>query len=422
MPLTSLCLLSVVAHFGAGEPPVVQDADQDKGKAIEDLKKQLAELDSKHSDEIDDLKFEIASLEKEVAAAKTAAQSKTGQSNNVFNPQITAFGNFLGRIDNQDVFLDDDPTAERIDNQMNLREAELDLRAPIDPWADGVLILSFESPVPNEFETSIEEGYLTLKKLPFLDSAPGGLKLQIGRFHQDFGRFNQIHLHDLPQPSYPKALTNFLGPDSYIQNGVSGLFFLPSPSKSSTLQATIAALDGGNIPLDPNENGSNIAGLGHVEWFDELTDSQSLDLGVSAWSEDSDHSLYGVDATYKWKPLAGGEWHSFLLGGEFFSAALDDPAFSDSPTGWYLWSQYQFTQNVYFGVRIDRAEELADSGQATNTYGAYLTYYTTEFLRFRVGVEHADSDVPELDGRNTALIELNMVFGSHPAEPYWVNR
>ena len=53
--------------------------------------------------------------------------------NNVFNPQITAFGNFLGRIDNQRVYLDDDPTLERIDNQMNLREAEFDFRAPIDP-------------------------------------------------------------------------------------------------------------------------------------------------------------------------------------------------------------------------------------------------------------------------------------------------
>ena len=28
----------------------------------------------------------------------------------------------------------------------------------------------------------------------------------------------------------------------------------------------------------------------------------------------------------------------------------------------------------------------------------------------------------QLDGLNTALIELNTVFGSHPVEPYWVNR
>jgi hypothetical protein len=399
---------------------LAQDTGQDKA-AIEDLKKKLAELDSKHSDEIDDLKFQIETLEKEVAAAKTAAQTKSGQSNNVFNPQITVFGDFIGRVDNQHVYAEDDPTLPRVDDQFNLRETEFDFRAPIDPWSDAVVILSVESPSPNEFETSIEEGYFTLKKLPFLDSAPAGLKLQVGRFHQDFGRFNMTHLHDLPQPNYPRSLTNFLGNDAYVQDGIGGQFFLPSPSESSTLQANFALLDGGNIPIDPANNGANQAGLGRVEWFGELTDSQNLDLGVSAWSEDADHSLYGLDATYKWKPLAGGEWHSFLLGGELFSAALDDPSTDDHPMGFYVWSQYQFTQNVYLGVRYDRAEEVVDSSLVTNTYGTYLTYYTTEFLRFRLGLEHADSDVSTLDGRNTALIQMTMVFGSHPTEPYWVN-
>jgi hypothetical protein len=386
------------------------------------LKKKLADLDEKHSDEIDDLKFEIESLQKEVAGAKAAAQTKSGQSNNVFNPQITVFGNFLGRWDDQKVFVDDDPTLDRVDNQMNLREVEFDLRAPIDPWADAVVIASFEQPVPNEFETSIEEGYFTLKKLPLLDTAPGGLKLQVGRFHENFGRFNQIHLHDLPQPSYPRALTNFLGDDSYVQNGVSGQFFLPTGSETKTLQATAAVLDGGDIPLDPNTPSSNLAVLSHLELFSELSSSDSLDFGLSAWNEDDAHALYGLDATYKWKPLAGGEWRSFLIGGEFFAASLDDPNFSDHPTGFYVWSQYQFDKNVYLGVRFDRAEELDDSSLSTDTIGTYLTYYTTEFLRFRLGLEHAESDVAELDGRNTALIEMNMVFGSHPTEPYWVNR
>ncbi|MCE9595609.1 MAG: hypothetical protein K8S98_15585 [Planctomycetes bacterium] len=403
-----------------------QDARQDTTPQaqtnLDDLKKRLDQLESSNSDEIEDLKFQIATLEKEVAAAKSAAQSKSGQSNNVFNPQITVFGNFLGRADDTKVFAEDDPAGSRIDSRMNLREVEFDMRAPIDPWADAVVILSVESPSPNEFETSIEEGYFTLKKLPIFDTAPGGLKLQVGRFHEEFGRFNKIHLHDLPQPSYPRALTNFLGNDSYVQNGVAGQFFLPSPSESSTLQASVALLDGGDIPIDDTGSGSNLATLGHVDWFNELSDSQSLDLGASAWNGDSDHALYGLDVTYKYKPLAGGEWHSFLLGGEFFGAALDDPNTSDHPSGYYLWSQYQFSQNTYFGLRFDHAEELADSNLSTDTVGAYLTYYTTEFLRFRLGLEHAESDVARLDGRDTALIEMNMVFGSHPTEPYWVNR
>ncbi len=425
--------LTTAVRLAAGLLPAIapafaiaQNAQQTPSPApqatIDDLKKLFEAEAAKNADELDDLKFQIGTLEKDVAEAKRAAQSKSGQSNNVFNPQITVFGNFLGRADNQQVFVDDDPIAERIDNRMNLREVEVDLRAPIDPWADAVIIASFESPSPNEFETSIEEGYFTLKKLPIFDTAPAGLKLQVGRFHQEFGRFNKIHLHDLPQPSYPRALTNFLGQDSYVQNGVAGSFFLPSPAESSTLQASVALLDGGHIPLDPTGSGANLATLEHVDWFNELNDSQSLDLGVSAWNQDQDHALYGLDATWKYKPLAGGEWHSFLVGGEFFGASLNDPNTSDHPVGYYVWSQFQFSANTYLGARYDVAEELADSSLATQTIGVYVTYYTTEFLRFRIGYEHAESDVALLDNRNTALIEMNMVFGSHPTEPYWVNR
>jgi hypothetical protein len=158
-----------------------QDASGTQSK-LEELEKRLAELRSAQADEIDDLKFQVATLEKEVAAAKAAAQSKTAQSNNVFNPQITVFGNFVGRWDDQRVYAEDDPSLGRVDSRMNLREVEIDLRAPIDPWAEGVVIASTESPSPGEFDTSIEEGYCTLKKLPFLDAAPGGLK-QIGRAH-----------------------------------------------------------------------------------------------------------------------------------------------------------------------------------------------------------------------------------------------
>ena len=79
-------------------------------------------------------------------------------------------------------------------------------------------------------------------------------------------------------------------------------------------------------------------------------------------------------------------------------------------------------QNLYVGVRYDWLEELADASQETQTLGAFVTYYTTEFLRFRVGLEHNWSDLAELDGSDTGFVELNFIYGSHPAEPYWVNR
>ncbi|HUR29174.1 MAG TPA: hypothetical protein VM509_13375, partial [Planctomycetota bacterium] len=222
--------------------------------------------------------------------------------------------------------------------------------------------------------------------------------------------------------SYPRALRNVLGAEGLVQNGISGQFFLPAPSATQTIEATVQVLGGDEVPIAPNESGSDVALLEHVKWFHELTDQQSLELGGSSWISNADHQLYGLDATYKWKPFVAGESRSFLISGELYAANLDDSAVSDHPNGWYVWSQYQFSQNVYFGVRFDQAREVSDDDLVTNTIGAYLTYYTTEFLRFRLGVEHADSDVDTLDGRNTALLELNFIYGSHPVEPYWVNK
>jgi len=371
--------------------------------------------------DIDDLNERVDSLEEELARERQS-RSTAPQSPAAFNPGITVFGNFFGRWDDQPVYLDDDPTAARIDDRMLLREVELDFRAAIDPWADGVVIASFESDLPGDFSAGIEEGYLVLKTLPVLDTAPGGLKLKVGRFRPEFGRFNQIHLHDLPQTSYPRALGTFLGPEGLIQEGVSAQFFLPSPADSSTIEATLQVLDGGGLPLAENLDGRDISSLAHLKWFQDLGESSNMELGISGYEGDSDHQLFGVDASYKWKPLAGGEWRSFLIGGELFASRVDDPSLGNDPMGAYVWAQYQFDRNLYLGARYDHAELLTDASSTTNVLGTYLTYYTTEFLRFRLALEHTESDSPELDGLNTAALEINFVFGSHPVEPYWVNR
>lgn len=396
-------------------------AQQGGDETLEDLRHRLELLERDHEEEVESLHDEIDSLSDQIAENARRAQA-TPQRANVFNPGITVFGNFLGRMDDGPVYLEDDPANERIDDRMNLREVEIDLRAAVDPWASGVLITSFESEVPGEYGASVEEGYLDLTRLPVLDTAPAGLKLRVGRFRPAFGRFNSIHLHDLPQPSYPRALGTLLGEEGYIQSGVAGQFFLPSPSETQTIEAVASVLDGGGLPVAESQSASELAVLGHLKWFRDAGTGSNVELGASAWQSDADHRLYGLDATYKWKPFAAGEWNSFLVGGELFAADLSDPATSSSPVGYYLWSQVQFDRNLYLGTRYDVSEDLVDDSLETSTLGLYLTWYTTEFLRLRLGVEHVESDDSVLDGNDALLVELNYVFGSHPVEPYWVNR
>ena len=371
--------------------------------------------------DVDDLTFRVESLELELERLRREAATPPPQQANRFNPQITVFGNLLARSDDQPVHVADDPAEPRIDDSINLREVELDFRAAIDPFADGVLILSAESEVPGEYEATVEEGYATLKSLPGLESAPLGLKLEVGRFRASFGRFNRIHLHDLPQVDYPRSLQVALGEEGYIQNGLSGTFFLPSPSDSTTLEATLELLGGGDVPMAEDLDAGDVAGLARLAWFQELGASHSLDTGTSYWAAEDQRSLLGVDLNYKWRPHTAGNARSFLLGGELFASDGGDSGLDDA-LGWFGWSQVQLSRSLYLGVRYDESEELEDASLHTQVLSAFATWYTSEFLRLRLGGSGYESDLAEVDGRTSVFLELNFVFGSHPVEPYWVNR
>jgi hypothetical protein len=413
---------SSAAQQTGSQDPATQQTPPPKG-SLEDLEKKIEALQKLHDEEISALRDQMDKLEEDAAALRALAQAPSQQSASAFNPAITVFMNFLGRMDDKPVFVDDDPTADRVDDRFLLREAEVDFRAAVDPWADAVVIASIEAEVPGEYTASVEEGYVLLKKLPIFDTAPGGLKIKIGRFRPTFGRFNTIHLHDLPQMTYPHVVQEFLGPEGFTADGISAEFFLPSPSAKDVLDATVQVIDGGNVAVaPPTADASDICTVAHLKWFRDLVPGQDLEIGASAWTSNATNQLYGLDATYRWKPYLAGEWNSFLIGGELFQADLGDGVHSPHPGGFDVWTQYQLSRSVYLGLRYDQEDDLNDQSLVTKTIGAFLTYYTTEFLRFRIGVEHSDSDIAHLDGLDSVFFELNSVFGSHPAEPYWVNK
>ncbi|MFQ5654183.1 MAG: hypothetical protein ACE5GW_05590 [Planctomycetota bacterium] len=407
-------LLALVLLASAGPSSLAQEEAASGGQA--ELERRIRQLEDAHEELLDDFEeLEVRSISGPAAGGPS-----------LFNPRITVFGNMVGRVDDKDVFNED---GDPIDDRFNLREVEIDLRAAIDPWADGVMIIAVESEVPEEFDTAIEEGYLLLKRLPVIDSAPFGLKLKAGRFRAAFGRWNAIHTHDMPQTTRPLSLRTVLGEEGFVDNGLSAALALPTPGEANSLDLTLEALGGGNLPVAPGNAGEDPALLGHLKWFWDLAPGHDLEIGASGYGGRSDAAgtldarLYGADITYKWKPFGGGEWRSFLVGGELFYADLERSGFSSgSPLGGYLWSQLQFSKSLYLGVRADLAQELDDDSLETSAFGVFASYYTTEFLRFRLGYERFESDVAARDGLDTILFEINFVFGSHPVEPYWVNR
>lgn len=399
----------------------------DSLRANDSISIQLSEDDLDHVEER--IEQRIRELENKIDAI---ARSTTPT---ILNPRTTAFTNFAARSDNNTVYDFADPSKE-ISNRPFLRTFELELRNPVDPYAEAVTILAFENEAGNEYALDIEEAYGIIKRLPILESAPLGMKLKIGKFRAPLGVNNKIHLHDLPWTTRPLVISSFLGTEhgdffesGYNPTGIDIDFFLPSPLPSATLEMNVSVVRSGEVAFSQGLTGNQPAYIGHLTLSKDWNNEHLVLLGGSMYEERGENStrLFAGDITYKWAPAEQRESHSFVAGGEIFSGKLLylDTMFStieNKAYGWFGYAQYQFSFWTYLGVRYDWLQEPTDNSRVTKAISAYISYYTTEFLRFRLGVERRMSDIPLQNNLTSGFLDISFVFGSHPTEPYWVNR
>ena len=399
----------------------------------------LALQDSPNKD-LQDLKERVDQLEKEnEEIKKRLAQTTSANPETVLNPRVTVVGNTLLRMDDKTVLNEE---GKAIDDTFNLREVELDLRASIDPYADAVAVLSLESEFSGEFETGVEEFLIRIKSLPLpgWEEPPLGAQITLGRMRTAFGTNNVLHLHDLPQSNRPLVIEDYLGEEGHVANGASVRVFLPSPGDSA-LQFTVQAVQGGGVEVA--QDAGHPAYLANAHLFVPLAEEHSLDaslIGFYGTNDEKGHRqsrVWSLDAWYRWKPLRQGEYNSFLVGAQVFKLDhefnedidTDADGIPDAtgarhsqPLGYTVWSQYQLSSRVYLGARFDDAEFLADDSLDHRKLQPYLSWYLSEFFRARLSYERLWSDDDEEDGRNTFLFEVNVVFGAHPPEPFWVNK
>lgn len=390
-------------------PAETQDRSEELDRMEERLEKRLQELEQK----ID-------------AVSRATAPV-------VLNPRTTAFINFAARADNNEVL---DATGEhRIDNRAFLRTVELEFRAPVDPYADAVTIIAIENQAGKEFGVDAEEAYGLIKRLPILESAPWGMKLKIGKFRAPIGTNNKVHMHDLPWTTRPLPVARYLGTEhgeffeaGFNPVGIDADFFLPNPIPATTLEMNLDLVRAGDIGLAGNIAGTQPAYIAHLNLSKDWTNEHIVVLGGSFYQENGINStrILAGDVTYKWAPSEQRESHSFVAGGEVFFGkhSFQDTAsqVTMSPMGWFVYTQYQLSWWLYAGLRYDWVEEPSNDQLRTTASAFYLSYYTTEFLRFRLGIERHHSDIPSLDNITSGIFEVNFVIGSHPTEPYWVNR
>ncbi|MBI4614692.1 MAG: hypothetical protein HY720_13865 [Planctomycetes bacterium] len=492
--IAGLVLATLCARArGQGEEGVPEDKTRELEEKIDELKREYdrriealeGELErvreegkARRQDDLRRKAQEFVEKKERERAVGDAAAKLTGPGSivsstlNEFNPRITVFGDFLGRLDRHRVRNED---AVEITDRMSFRELEADFRADIDPYAKAVAIIAAEEENPNEYEFSVEESYFDLHTIPGFEDVRHNLKFKVGRFRTDFGIVNTTHTHDLPWTSRPVPLIAFLGEEGDIENGV-GVEYLVHNPWDEAITLSLQLVNGENEALLAGARSNDPAGIGRLSWHKQLTAAHEFQLGTSGYvgnaqgqSEepndprdlDNEHRtavLWGWDFYYRWRPEKGRDQTSLLWQTETYLLHREEQEditreFQVFGTGiegdedagveeveiefeerdvrrfrvrqrWGLYSavQYQFLKNFYAGCRFDLLSppEFSRIDGYHHKEGLYLSYYTSEFLRFRLGFEH-EEDRQGLTN-DTLLFQVTWVFGSHPVEPYWVNR
>ena len=263
------------------------------------------------------------------------------------------------------------------------------MRVPVDPYADAVLITSFESEIPGQIEASIEEAYINIRKLPFMPS-PLGLKFQVGRFRPPFGKFKLLHTHDLPQSTRSLLTQEFLGEEGFISQGVSTDFFLPTPwSENEALKCeTPGAHRRRRCDFAGFQSPPGIPGK-HSLVQDNCGNAKHRSRMVQLLASGNFHDTDCANARHRFhvpmEAFSPGRVEVVLLGGE---AMFSDPVASPSEPGVisvrreraFSRNGNSIAENMQAYVSTTRRQSrIRQCSEKVLT--PYFSYYFSEFLR-----------------------------------------
>jgi hypothetical protein len=359
-----------------------------------------------------------APLEAAVPAGAAGAGGPTGalpvyggavSASKVFNPDMAVIGNFLGAAGRNTVA----PLPA-----LELHEAEATFQAVVDPYARADFFLGF-----GEAGVELEEGYVTFPTLP------GGLLVRAGKIKAAFGKVNALHSHVLPWTDRPLVTENLVAGEEGISDaGFSVARLIPNPVLF--LEATGQVFRGDSGDLFRSSKRGDLSYVGHLRAYHDITDNGNVDFGVSyarghnAAGETASGvelgrfitTLYGVDAMYRWRPLARSIYHSFTGRTEVIWSRRDQPGGLQNSMGYFASGDYQFGRRWFIGGRYDRSGQADDSSAVDTGHSVTLTYWPSEFSQARGQYRRTKYAVGPT--ANEFLFQLQFSIGAHGAHPF----
>jgi hypothetical protein len=355
----------------------------------------------------------------EQAAAAAGAEGATSApvygssvgNSKVFNPDMAVIGNATGAAGVNRV--NPDPA-------LQLSEAEVSLQAVVDPYARADFFITV-----GPDGARLEEGYVTFQTLP------GGVLMKVGKMKAAFGKVNTLHPHVLPWVDRPLAMNLLGGEDGINDAGISVARLIPNPWLF--LEATGQVFRGESQAVFQSRDRRDLGYVGHLRGYQDITESTNLDLGVS-YARGRNPSgfvngidvgrfttdLFGIDATFRWRPLRRSIYRSFLGRSEVIWSRRDQPSGLQSGMGFYVSGDYQVGRRWFAGVRIDRSVDPADVARVDVGQSATLTFRPSEFSQVRAQYRRTSYGTGSalVSSANELLFQFQFAIGAHGAHPF----
>jgi hypothetical protein len=318
----------------------------------------------------------------------------------VFNPDMAVIGNFVGAAGSNKVA----PLPA-----LNLQEAEASFQAIVDPYARADFFLSAS---PEGLE--VEEGFITFPTLP------GGLLMKVGKMKAQFGKVNTQHSHVLPWVDVPLPMANLLGGEEGLNDsGLSVSKLILNPVLF--LEAT-GEIYQGNDDLFTSHKRGNLAYVGRLRGYRDITEGTNLDVGTSIAYGHNDvgadftTTVYGLDATIRYRPLRRAIYKRFIGRTELFWSRRQQEPEQANAFGAYLSGEYQFARRWFAGARYDFSDRAVDPSLRDKSGSLLVTYWPSEFSQVRGQFRH--TKYAEGVDANELLFQFLFSIGAHGAHVF----
>ncbi|HLN81041.1 MAG TPA: hypothetical protein VK392_07600, partial [Thermoanaerobaculia bacterium] len=315
---------------------------------------------------------------------------------------IAVIGNFLGAAGRNTV--EDRPSLE-------MRESEISFQAVVDPYAKADFFVS----ISND-GVELEEGFVTFTHLP------ADLLVKVGKFRAQIGKVNLMHTHVLPWADEPLPIVNLLGGEGgWNDAGVSFAKILPLPGDTFS-ELTLQVFRGKSEGLFDAPARIDLAYLAHYRAYRDFGDDHNVEVG-STWGRGSNGTslhakttLENLHLVYRWKPLGGRPYRSFVLRSELFRSRREQPGGRQSSRGFFASGDYQLARRWFGGGRYEFSDHADDDTRRDRGEAITLTFWPSEFSQIRGEVRrrrYAGGITA-----NEAFLQLQFSIGAHGAHSF----